>query len=130
MPRLQGPTGRVRSRWTTFWGVLVAAVLLLNSSVVVVAAAAATKYLVTSSSYAPVAGTTVTISAQLADADGGSVATAGKVVTWTKSDTNGSFATTTSTTNASGIATVVFTTHTVVGTVTTVTGPRALLPRL
>ena len=38
MPRLQGPTGRVRSRWTTFWGVLVAAVLLLNSSVVVVTA--------------------------------------------------------------------------------------------
>ncbi|MHA8065031.1 hypothetical protein, partial [Aquirufa aurantiipilula] len=45
-----------------------------------------------------------------------------QTVTWTKSDANGSFATATSTTNASGVATVVFTTHTVAGTSTTVTG--------
>ena len=86
---------------------------------------AATKYVVTSSSYSPVAGATVTISAQLTDANGNPVSTAGHVVTWTKSDTHGSFATPTSTTDANGIATVVFTTHTVAGTVTTVTGTDA-----
>ena len=86
--------------------------------VVTVTVAPAAKYLVTSSSYGPVAGTAVTISAQLADASGNAVGTAGKVVTWTKSNINGSFGAATSTTDASGLATVVFTTHTVVGTVT------------
>ena len=85
----------------------------------------ATKYLVTSSNYSPVAGTDVTITAQLADVNGNPVATSGKVVTWTKSDSHGSFATATSTTNTSGTATVVFTTYTVAGTVTTVTGTDA-----
>jgi len=35
----------------------------------------------------------------------------GRVVTWTKSDANGSFAAATSTTDDNGVATVVFTTH-------------------
>ena len=92
------------------------------SGVFTVNAGAATKYLITSSSYSPAAGTDVTITAQLADVNGNPVSTAGNVVTWTKSDANGSFATATSTTVAGGVATVLFTTHTVAGTATTVTG--------
>ena len=63
----------------------------------------------------------MTISAQLTDANGNAVATSGKTVTWSKSNANGSFATATSTTDASGIATISFTTHTVSATATTVT---------
>jgi hypothetical protein len=63
----------------------------------------------------------VTISAQLTDASGNAVATSGKTVTWSKSNANGSFATAPSTTDSSGIATISFTTHTVVATATTVT---------
>lgn len=87
----------------------------------------ATKYLVTSSSYGPVAGTEVTITAQLSDMNNNAVSTAGNVVTWSKSDPNGSFATTTSETDEDGIATVVFTTHVVPETATTVTGTDAAL---
>ncbi|MFL0163204.1 Ig-like domain-containing protein, partial [Aquirufa salirivi] len=86
-----------------------------------VVAGAAAKYIVTSSSSSPAAGATVTISAQLADANDNPVATSGQTVTWTKSNANGSFASATSTTDGSGIATVVFTSHTVAGTATTVT---------
>ena len=81
----------------------------------------ATRYLVTSSSYTPLPGTAVTITAQLADAAGTAVPTAGVVVTWSKTGTGGTFATATSTTNASGIATVVFTVSTTNGTIHTVT---------
>jgi hypothetical protein len=88
-------------------------------------AAPATRYVVTSSTYAPVAGATVTISAQLADVRGKPVRTAGRVVTWTKLNAGGSFAAATSTTDAGGVATVAFTTRTVVGTVTTVTATDA-----
>src|SRR5439155_25655160 len=42
----------------------------------------ATKYIVTSTSNTPAPGTAVTITAQLADANGTSVPTLGKVVTW------------------------------------------------
>jgi uncharacterized repeat protein (TIGR02543 family) len=80
-----------------------------------------TRYLVTSSSNTPLVGGNVTISAQLADVSGNAVPTADRTVTWTKSNANGSFASATSTTNASGIASIVFTTHTVSGTVSTVT---------
>ena len=97
-----------------------------NSGVITAAfpstlAGAATKYIVTSSTNSPAAGSNVTITAQLADANNNPVSTANLIVTWTKSNVNGSFATATSTTDASGIATVVFTTHTVAGTATTVT---------
>ena len=88
-------------------------------------AGTATKYLVSLSDYNPVAGTAVTISAQLADVYSNAVSTANKVVTWSKSDANGSFASGTSNTNSSGIATVSFTTHTVVGTTTSVTATDA-----
>ena len=93
-----------------------------TQSTITYVAGTATKYLVTSSNYSPAAGANVTITAQLADVNGNAVATSGNVVTWTKSNANGSFAATTSTTDSSGIATVVFTTHTVFGTATTVTG--------
>lgn len=81
----------------------------------------ATKYVVTSSSYSTPAGNNVTITAQLADASNIPVLTSGLTVTWSKSDSHGSFASSTSTTNSSGIATVTFTTYTVSGTSTTVT---------
>ena len=82
----------------------------------------AAKYILSTSNASPIAGTGVTITAQLADADDLPVSTAGKVVTWSKTGSGGSFGTPTSTTNSSGIATVTFTTGTVAGTVYAVTG--------
>jgi hypothetical protein len=92
-----------------------------TSNSLTVTAGAENEYLVTSSSTSPAAGSAVTISAQLTDISGNAISTAGKTVTWSKSNANGSFATTTSTTNAAGIATVSFTVHTVSATSTTVT---------
>jgi hypothetical protein len=92
-----------------------------TSNALTVTAGAENKYVVTSSSTAPAAGSAVTISAQLSDVSGNAVNTAGKTVTWSKWDANGSFATATSTTNAAGIATISFTVHTVSATSTTVT---------
>ena len=77
------------------------------------------KYLVTSSNYAPLPGSAVTITAQLADSANNAVPVSGTVVTWSKSGTGGSFSAATSTTNASGIATVTFTVGTTNGTVYT-----------
>ena len=74
------------------------------------------KYIVTSSSYAPVAGADVTVAAQLASASGDPIHSSGVVVTWSKTGTGGSFGSGTSTTDASGVATVAFTTGTTVGT--------------
>jgi hypothetical protein len=74
------------------------------------------KYIVTASSYAPVAGTDVTITAQLANASNDPIHSSGVVVTWSKTGTDGSFGSGTSTTDASGIATVTFTTGATVGT--------------
>lgn len=93
----------------------------VTSNTLTFTAGAASGYLVSSSSNSPAAGSAVTISAQLSDVSGNAVNTAGKTVTWSKSNANGSFATATSTTNAAGIATVSFTVHTVSATSTTVT---------
>ncbi|MHC4832982.1 MAG: invasin domain 3-containing protein [Planctomycetota bacterium] len=95
-----------------------------DSTNVTVTAGAAAKYLVTASTSSPTAGGTTTISAQLADANDNAVSTAGEVVTWSTTFTGGSFASATSTTDASGVATVVFTTPTTVasGTVTATSG--------
>ena len=76
---------------------------------------AAAKYVVTTNTAAPTAGGTVTVTAQLADANGNSVATSGQTVTWTKSGAGGSFASGTSTTDGNGVATVVFTTAVTAG---------------
>ena len=85
-------------------------------------AGAATKYVVTSSSYNPVAGTAVTITAQLADQYNNAVATSGIAVTFTKTGTGGTLGTPNpATTNASGVAAVTFTTATTIGTAYTVT---------
>jgi hypothetical protein len=79
------------------------------------------KYVVTPATTSPVVGSQVLITAQLTDQYNNPVSTAGRIVSWTKSDVNGSFSTATSTTNASGVATVTFTAHSVVSTNTTIT---------
>lgn len=82
----------------------------------------ATDYAVTSSDYAPLSLHSVTITAQLRDQLGNPFAAAGRVVTWSKTGTGGSFSAPTSLTNSSGVATVTFTvgafgvTHAVTGT--------------
>jgi hypothetical protein len=73
-------------------------------------AAPAVKYIVTSSNYAPTAGTAVTITAQLVDQNGAPVKTSGIRVTWSKTGSGGSFSSSRSTTDSNGIATVTFTT--------------------
>jgi hypothetical protein len=80
----------------------------------------ASKFLVTSSSYSPVPGSAVTISAQLADSLNNVVPATGAVVTWTSTN-GGFFSAATSTTNASGIATATFTVSTTSSVVHTVT---------
>jgi hypothetical protein len=79
-----------------------------TATVRVAANPAATKYIVTANNYRPGFGSQVTISAQLANADGNAVHTSGKVVSWTSTN-GGSFATLTSTT-VNGVATVIYTT--------------------
>jgi hypothetical protein len=81
----------------------------------------AARYVVTPSLSTPSAGATITVTAQIADANGNAVASSGRTVTWTKTGTGGSFSAATSTTNSSGIATVSFTTSTTVGATHTVT---------
>jgi adhesin/invasin len=76
---------------------------------------------VSASNSSVVVGTGVTITAQLATPNGTPVATSGKVVTWSKAGSGGSFGAPTSTTNAGGVATVTFTTGTTAGTTYTVT---------
>jgi hypothetical protein len=81
----------------------------------------ATKYVVTSSSYSPVAGTAVTITAQLADQYGNPVATSGIRVTFSRTGSGGRFSATRVNTNASGVATTTFTTSNTSGRVYTFT---------
>ena len=79
------------------------------STAFAVTAGTASQYSVALSSTTPTAGGAVTVTAQLQDANGNDVATSGKTVTWSTTATGGSFASPTSTTNASGVATVVYT---------------------
>jgi adhesin/invasin len=81
-----------------------------TSSAVTTTLGPAAKYVVTASPASPVAGAPDTVTAQLSDASGNPVAAAGRTVTWSKTGTGGSFASPTSTTDASGAATVSFTT--------------------
>jgi len=82
---------------------------------VVFGTGAATKYVVTVDNATPTAGADVAVTAQLTDQFGNPVASSGQTVTW--SSTNGGiFSAPTSATNASGIATVTFTTSATVGT--------------
>ncbi len=74
------------------------------------------KYLVTSSNQSPVAGSSVTITAQLVDpANNAPLPVAGRVVLWSDQRDVGSFASPTSTTDVGGKATVVYTTTTRAG---------------
>jgi adhesin/invasin len=82
---------------------------------------AGSKYFVTVSSYSPVAGSAVTVSAQLADSYGNLVTTPGVSVTWSKTGAGGSFGANPTSTDANGIAQVSFTTGTVSGTTYAVT---------
>ena len=93
-----------------------------TTSAITTVPGAATQYLVGSSSYGPVAGNSVTITAQLADTNGNAVSTSGLTVNWSKTGAGGSLGSPSSTTNGSGVATVSFTTSTVAGTAHTVTG--------
>ncbi|MCK9279011.1 MAG: hypothetical protein M0P71_00055 [Melioribacteraceae bacterium] len=79
------------------------------------------------------AGSNVTISAQLQDVYNNNISTSGKIITWSKTggvagDTGGKFATATSTTNASGVATVAFTVAQASGVVHTVKGSDGSIP--
>jgi len=93
---------------------------LTQTAVVNFSVGAAAQYVVTAApigpATAPVIGQPMTVSARLLDAYGAPVLTAGRVVTWTKLPNSGSFAATTSTTDASGIATVLFTSDSLVNT--------------
>jgi hypothetical protein len=94
-----------------------------TSGAVTTVAGTGTQYLVsTDPASVVVAGAQVTITAQLADANGNPVAEAGRTVTWSKTGAGGTFATPTSSTNASGVATVTFTTATEAGISYTFTG--------
>jgi hypothetical protein len=67
------------------------------------------KYAVTASASSVEVGTQVTFSAQLADENGAPAPLSGQTVTWTSTGAGGSFASATSLTNESGVATVTFT---------------------
>ena len=95
-----------------------ASVAVTSKDTVTVTTNAGTQYVVTSSSPSPVAGSAVTISAQLANSSGVAVAGPGHVVTWHVTGLAGTFGASTSTTNASGIATVTYTTSTTAGLAT------------
>ncbi len=85
-------------------------------------AGAASRYVVTSSNYSPAVGSSVLVTAQLADVYNNPVAQSGVGVTFSKSPNNsGSLSGATPATNSSGIATVTLTVGTTVGTSYTVT---------
>ncbi len=83
------------------------------------------RYSVTTSSENPVAGTSVTIRAQVADSYGNAVATPGVTVTWSSTGAGGTLSGSTSVTNSSGVASVTFTTGAVRGVTYTVTATDA-----
>jgi len=82
-------------------------------------------YVVTASSLGPLAGTGVTITAQLADAYGNPIAAAGVTVTWSATGSGGSFGSATSVTTSGGLATVSFTTGAIRAVTYTVTATDA-----
>ncbi len=71
---------------------------------------------VTASNTSPVAGSDITLTAQLVDSTGAAVALAGQAVTWTVSgDSGGTFSPDTSETSTAGVATTTYTTGTSIG---------------
>lgn len=77
---------------------------------------------ISSSSYSPTVASVVTITAQAFDQNGAPLAKSGITVTWSKSGTGGTLGATSSVTDATGKATVLFTVSGVAGTVHTATG--------
>ncbi len=92
-----------------------------TSGIIQTIAGNATTYLVTPSSTSPSAGSDVTVTAQLRDANSNNVSLPNQTVNWTKSDPGGSFTSLTSSTNAGGTATITLHTAATAGTATTVT---------
>ena len=92
-------------------------------------AATATKYLVTAATTAPAAGAAVTITAQLSDANNNAVGTSGVTVNWTVTPGAGAgtLSGASSTTDASGRATIALNTAVVSGTGATVTATTGAL---
>ncbi|HEU4996224.1 MAG TPA: invasin domain 3-containing protein [Gemmatimonadaceae bacterium] len=86
---------------------------ITNSAVVAFTASAASKYIVTPTNLTPVAGTSVTVRAQLADANNNPIPTAGSVVQFASTN-GGSFAPANgqATTDGAGVATITFLTNT------------------
>ena len=80
-----------------------------------------TQFLMSSSSFNPLAGSAVTITAQQADSNGNPVPGALLQITWSDTGAGGSLASPTSLTNAGGAATVQFTVSKITGTTHTVT---------
>ncbi len=78
-------------------------------------------FIVTLSATQAAQGTVVTVTAQWATSGGSPVNEAGKVVTWGKIGSGGSFSSATSTTNSVGVATVKFTVGSVIGATYTIT---------
>ena len=101
-------------------GATLAGAGVTSRDTVTIATNSGTQYLVTSSAPSPTAGSGVTISAQLANSSGVPVTTGagGKVVTWSVTGVGGTFGAPTSTTSATGLATVTFTTATTAGLAT------------
>jgi hypothetical protein len=80
------------------------------------------QYVVTPSLTNPKAGSTITISAQLADENGSAIPQAGRTVTWSElGNITGSFSSQTSVTDTNGIATIDFVTSSSVGVSTNIT---------
>lgn len=79
------------------------------------------QYVVTASTYHPIAGATVTVSAQLADRTGNPVRTSGVRVSWSVAGPGGSLSAASSLTDADGVATVGLTVGSTVGASYTVT---------
>ena len=121
---------------TTSGNVIISAtvngVAVANSGIVTLTSGVPSQYAVNASSLQPVAGAPVTITARLADGNGNSVPQAGQTVTWSSTG-GGSFSAATSATDASGVATVTFTTssgitqHTVTATTGAITGTSQLI---
>lgn len=122
---------------TTSGNVIISAtvdgVAISTPGIVTLTSGTASQYVVSvAPSLQPVAGSPVTITARLADGNGNSVPQAGQTVTWSSTG-GGTFSAATSTTDASGVASVTFTTstsitqHTVTATTGTITGTSQLI---
>jgi alpha-tubulin suppressor-like RCC1 family protein len=86
------------------------------SNVFFATAGQVTTYVVSTSVIDPPAGADIVIYARTADAYGNAAAVSGRVVTWTKTGSGGSFSSPTAITDENGTATVTFTTSNVAGT--------------